>query len=230
MRAVLFDLDNTLYPESEFIKSGFKATSRFLSLRYAVCEEAAFSRMLEILQRDGRGKVFDRLLEDLGLYSETRVKMLTCIYRAHAPEVRLYDDVLPNLENLRHHGFRLGLITDGHAFVQHSKIAALGLEGVFDIIVYTDLVGRQCWKPSTIPYEICLEQLDVPPSESAYVGDDVSKDFIAPNALGMISIKVERRASVSTMPDTGTDEGPPRFVVNGFGEILPLVGVEDYDC
>jgi putative hydrolase of the HAD superfamily len=230
MRAILFDLDNTLYPESEFIKSGFRATSRFLSLRYGICEERAFNRMLEIFQRDGRGKVFDRLLEDLGLYSATRVKMLTCVYRAHAPEVRLYDDVLPNLENLRRHRFRLGLITDGHAFVQHSKITALGLNGVFDTVVYTDLVGRECWKPSTIPYEICLEQLDVPPSESAYVGDDVSKDFIAPNALGMISIKMERPASIPTMAAMGTDQGSPRFIINGFGEILRLVGVEEYDC
>jgi putative hydrolase of the HAD superfamily len=223
MRVVLFDLDNTLYPEFEFVKGGFRAASRFLSMRHNLDEEATFNRMLEILQRDGRGKTFDRLLEDLGLYSATRVKMLVYLYRTHAPRVQLYDDVLPTLKNFRHRGFRLGLVTDGHAFVQHKKTVALGLEGVFDTIVYTDLLGREYRKPSAIPYQICLEQLDALPSESAYVGDDVSKDFIAPNALGMISIRVDRLTTMPTVPLTGTDKGSPRFVVKGFKEIVPLV-------
>ena len=151
MKAVLFDLDNTLYPEIEFVKSGFRTVARYLSSRFDMNEDSLFTQMLDILERDGRGKVFDNLLYELGLYQEERIKLLVYLYRSHKPSISPYRDCVLTFEHLKHWGMRLGILTDGMASVQRNKIAALGLEDVLDAIMCTDELGSEYWKPSVVP-------------------------------------------------------------------------------
>lgn len=222
MKAVLFDLDNTLYPEIEFVRSGFRTVARYLSSRYNFNEDFLFTQMLDILQRDGRGKVFDSLLQNLGLYMEEGVKLLVYLYRSHRPVIYLYEDVLPTLEHLRRCDIRLGIVTDWMASVQRNKITALGLESLFHVIVCTDELGQDCGKPSTIPYKVALELLQVSSSEAAYVGDDPSKDFLGPNSIGMLTIHVKRQVPQS-MINVIPEPARAKFVVSGLEEILPII-------
>ena len=224
MKVVLFDLDNTLYSEIEFVKSGFRAVARYLSSTYNFSADFLFTRMLDILRRNGRGKVFDSLIYDSGLCMEEDVKLLVYLYRSHRPDIYLYDDALPTLEHLRHLGMRLALVTDGMASVQRNKIAALSLESLFDIIMCTDELGRECWKPSTVPYKIALELLQVSPSEAVYVGDDPVKDFLGPNSIGMLTIQVKRQTQQSSTPDAISETAKARLMVSGLGGILPIIG------
>jgi len=223
VKAVLFDLDNTLYSEIEFVKSGFRAVARYLSSTYNFPADFLFTQMFDILQRDGRGKVFDSLLYNLDIYTEERVKLLVYLYRSHRPNIYLYNDALLTLNQMKHHDLRLGLVTDGMASVQRNKLAALSLESLFDIIICTDELGRECWKPSTVPYKIALDLLQVSPLEAVYVGDDPTKDFLAPNSIGMLTIQVNRQTLPNSMPDTIPETANARFVVNGLGEIFSII-------
>lgn len=230
MKAVLFDLDNTLYPEIEFVKSGFRTVARYLNSRYHFSEDSLFTQMLDILQRDGRGKVFDSLLDNLGLYTEDGVKLLVYLYRSHCPTIRLYEDVLPTLEALKCYGTRLGVVTDGMASVQRNKIAALGLQNLFDAIVCADELGKECWKPSTISYKVALDLLQVSPSEAVYVGDDPSKDFVGPNLIGMLTIQVKRQMQQHFMPEAIPEPNGAKVIVERLEEILPIVGGKRNAC
>ncbi|MBF0592276.1 MAG: HAD hydrolase-like protein [Nitrospirae bacterium] len=199
IRAVLFDLDDTLYPEMDFVRSGFRATTSFLEARFGVDPRATFEAMMAALERDGRGMVFDTVLRELGLwelglYRHELTKTLLYLYRSHRPEICLYDDVLPFLYYLRASDIRTGLITDGMASVQRNKIRALGLEDILDVIICTDELGREYWKPSLVPFKVALELLPggIAPEEAVYIGDNPGKDFIAPNELGMTSIQIAR--------------------------------------
>ena len=229
-KAVLFDLDNTLYPEIEFVRSGFRAVAQYLGSRYNLSENLLVKYMLDVLRRDGRGKIFDTLLHHLGLYSEEKVKLLVYLYRSHWATIHLYEDVLPTLECLRCYGTRLGIITDGMASVQRNKIAALGLNNLFDVIVCTDELGKDCWKPSTIPYKIALELLEVRPSEGVYVGDDPSKDFLAPNSMGMLAIQVNRQTYQNLKHESIPELAAARFVIKGLKQILPIIRGENNVC
>lgn len=224
MKAVLFDLDDTLYPEIEFVRSGFRVVAHYLGSRHCYDEDVLFERVFNILQIEGRGKVFDSLLQALDLYSEDKVKLLVYLYRSHRPTIRMYEDVLPTVEHLRSWGLRLGIVTDGMASVQRNKIAALGLDSIFDAIVCSDELGRDCWKPSAIPYKVILELLHVSPSEAIYVGDDPTKDFIGPNSMEMLTIQVKRQEPQDDRPDAPSELFRARFVVEGLGDILPIVG------
>jgi putative hydrolase of the HAD superfamily len=228
MKAVLFDLDDTLYPEIEFVKSGFSSVARYLSLRYHIDKYTLFNQMLDLLQRDGRGKVFDTLLRNLNLYTEEKVRLLVYLYRSHRPTIHLYEDALPTLEHLIHHNICLGIVTDGMASVQRNKIAALKLESLFDVIVCTDELGREYWKPSTTPYNIALDFLEVTPLETAYVGNDPSKDFLGANILGMSTIQVRRSEQRNCESDEIPESAAAKVVIKGLKAILPIVG-EKFD-
>ncbi|HEC35432.1 MAG TPA: HAD family hydrolase [Anaerolineae bacterium] len=223
MKAVLFDLDDTLYPEIEFVKSGFRAVACHLSSRYHLNEDTLFTKMLEILQRDGRGRVFDTLLCDLGMYAEEKVRLLVYLYRSHCPTIHPYEDALPMISRLKEGGLHLGVITDGMASVQRGKVKALGLGELFDVIIYTDEVGREYWKPSVIPYQVALDLLRVEPSEAAYVGNDLGKDFLGANALGMLAIQVKRSMQQDCVQTESVEPSAPRFVVNKLNKVLHIV-------
>jgi putative hydrolase of the HAD superfamily len=189
MKAVLFDLDQTLYPESEFVRSGFRAVAAYLVARCGGTVAGWAEEMESVLWREGRRGVFDYLNRTNDWGGRVSVATLVQIYRTHAPSLRLHTDAAELLEALH---LPLGLVTDGHATVQHRKVAALGLEARFAAVVCTADIGAHAEKPSEIGYRVCLEQLGVAPQDAAYVGDDAAKDFAAPRALGMRTVRVVR--------------------------------------
>lgn len=188
----LFDLDDTLFPERDFVVSGFGAVARHLADRFGGSVETWCTRLLELLDRDGRGNVFDTLLEELGARTNATLWALVHIYRTHRPKLVLYDDVLPSFARLRAAGYRLGIVTDGKSCVQWNKIAALGLATEVDSVICTDDLGAAIQKPSPVPFQVALELHGGTVAQTAYVADDLSKDFIGPRQMGITTIRVDR--------------------------------------
>jgi carbamoyl-phosphate synthase large subunit len=200
IQAVLFDLDNTLYPEEQFVVGGFRAAAQLLADRLKLTADPVFERMLEILPEHGRGKVFDLLLKELEIEGAVWRPVLLQAYRCHRPALSLFLGTEASLRTLRNRGLRLGLVTDGMASVQRRKIAALGLDAYMDAIVCTDELGRGCAKPSIVPFEVALKLLDVAPEAAAYIADDLSKDFAGPNQLHMKTAQIRSEGLIGVWP------------------------------
>jgi len=194
IKAILFDLDDTLYEESTFVASGFWAVAAHLAERFGVDRQKAFSDMMTVLTTEGRGKIFDRVLERYGLYSPYLVAALVRVYRSHMPSISLYPDVELTFWTLKENGVKLGIITDGLHVVQKRKVTALGLQDLVDIIIYTDELGGEYWKPHPASFYRAVSMLGVESSEAAYVGNDPAKDFAGPNSVGMLSIHICRNS------------------------------------
>lgn len=175
IKGVIFDLDDTLYSEKEYVKSGFKAISDYLGGGY---DE-------KLWQYFETGKMaITKLLREEGRIDEDK-KCLE-IYRNHMPDIHLYPGVMEMIGELRHKGFKIGIITDGRPKGQQNKIEALGLNSVVDDIIITDeLGGKQFRKPCDIAFRIIATRWRLNPSEIVYVADNISKDFQAPQQLGM---------------------------------------------
>ncbi len=188
IKAVLFDLDDTLYDEMTFVASGFDAVANYLSTNFHLIEEEMFLSMMEVISKDGRGKVFDKVLEYSGLYNPKLVDELVSVYRSHQPNIDLYEDVIHIFQELRGLDIKLGIITDGLYSVQKNKVSSLGLQYLVDIIIYTDEIGRKYWKPHPIAFQRAIEELAIEPYEAIYVGNDPTKDFAGPNSIGMRSV------------------------------------------
>ena len=193
IKAVIFDLDDTLYYELDYVKSGFRAVSRYICSKYGVSEKEFYKLQLDILEKEGRGKVFDLALENFSLPQDEVEKMLV-VYRSHNPEgIRLYEDAEYILGKLKREGkYKTGIITDGNSQVQWNKIKALGLIDLVDEIIVTDDFGVDKRKPAPFAYLRLLESFKIKAGEAVYIGDNPTKDFIGARELGLKTIRVMR--------------------------------------
>ncbi len=189
MKALIFDLDDTLYDEKQFVYGGFLKVAKYLDSKYALDERVLYHQMQDILSSEGRGRIFDSICEKNHINED--IPILIEIYRNAKPHIKLYEDAEYFLKKYKGK-YLLGLITDGLYSVQRNKITLLGLEKQMDCIVVTDELGRDCWKPSEKPYIKISEELGVPFSEMAYIGDNPHKDFYSARKLGMLTIRVIR--------------------------------------
>lgn len=195
IRAVVFDLDDTLYPEREYAFSGFAAVAAAFQDRLGDPEEAA-ADMRRLFDTAHRRRVFNAVLASRGLPEDDRlIHGMIEAYRAHPPAISLYSDAEAALSRLR--GLcKLGLITDGPAVMQRAKVEALALADRLDAVILTDELGPEFGKPHPRAFELAAHQLPAAPAECVYVADNVAKDFVAPNQLGWTTIHIQRPGGV----------------------------------
>ncbi len=190
IRALVFDLDDTLFPEREFVLSGFAAVDEWLRGTKAI--SGFLEKASAGFTAGARGNIFDLVLNDLGVGGDCElIRQMVEVYRNHKPRIRLFADAERALEHFSKTR-QLGLLTDGYLNVQRRKVTALSIADQFQAIVYSDVFGRQAWKPSSIPYEHVAKALDCAPSECAYVGDNPAKDFVTARRLNWFTIRVRR--------------------------------------
>ena len=185
-RAVVFDLDDTLFAERDYVLSGFAAVACWAERRTGVPSAAALKDLVMMFRQGVRGDTFNRWLAARGLDPALAPQMVE-VYRSHRPAILPFPQVRPLLAELRGSA-KLGLVSDGYAAVQRAKFDALGLEGYFDAVVFSDDMGRDCWKPSNRPFERVLELLGVPANDTVYVGDNCIKDFLGARRAGLATI------------------------------------------
>lgn len=179
---VIFDLDDTLYKEIDYLRSAY----RFISERIAAsdsCPEDIYQYMLDryINGEDVFGAVQNH-------YSTARTKSEMLVwYRTHIPDIRLTEDTKSLLNFLKEKEVITGILTDGRSHTQRNKIEALGLK---EFIVDRDILISEEFgseKPSADNYRYFeLEHPTV--NNFIYVGDNPNKDFLSPNRLGWLTI------------------------------------------
>lgn len=189
MKAIIFDLDDTLYNEKDFVYGGFKEVALYLGNKYKINSYKIYNHMIEILRSEGRGKIFNRICDEFH-FNEDILKLVET-YRNAKPYLRLYEDAESFLKN-NVKKYKLGLITDGLYYVQWNKIKLLNISQYFDEIIVTDDHGKDFWKPSKGPYIRMSKILNIPFHEMVYIGDNPNKDFYAAKKLGMLTIRIIR--------------------------------------
>jgi len=189
LQAVLFDLDDTLYPERAFVHSGFQAVALFAEKELGIDRRSGFEELWGYFESGVRGNTYNLWLEAHGQDVEHWLPKLVDTYRSHQPQIEPHTGVVDLLEDLQTR-FTLGLITEGQMQTQQNKLNALGLERFFRVVVISGAEERSWWKPHTRPYIRALDQLGVPAARSVYVGDNPRKDFFGARQLGMHTVRV----------------------------------------
>ncbi len=181
-KAVIFDLDDTLYSEKEYVKSGYRAVAQELP-QISEAAEKLWAAFLE-----GRPAI-DVVLQDEGIYSEELSGKCLDTYRSHIPEIHMYDGISELIDSLKKNGVKVGIITDGRPDGQRNKLDALGLNDMVDEIIITDEIGGPAFrKPNDISFRIMQRKMNIPFQDMIYIGDNANKDFTAPKRLGMRSL------------------------------------------
>ncbi|MBC7248246.1 MAG: HAD family hydrolase [Actinobacteria bacterium] len=186
---VIFDLDDTLYPESEYVHSCFMSVSSLISRKYKIDESIIYQTLMATFERGIRGRNFNVTLDELNLpYDELFIMQLVEHYRDHTPNIHLPECTKKVLEALKNK-VKLGILTDGYYKSQKLKIEALGLAATADGIEYTDRWGRENWKPNKKGYVNITKILGEVPEKCCYVGDNPEKDFKGAKECGMYCIQ-----------------------------------------
>jgi len=195
LQAITFDLDDTLYPERDFVLSGFRAVAGWVEIHLDIPARAGFVELRNLFEQGVRGDTFNRWLAAHRLADGDLVARLVRVYREHIPQIQPFPKVPALLQRL-HHRYHLGLISDGCLAVQQRKLAALGLSGYFDAVVFSDEWGPEAWKPSPYPFQVVLERLGVEASRTVYIADNPTKDFLGAHQTGLWTVWVRRPGGV----------------------------------
>ena len=205
-QAVVFDLDDTLYAEVDFVMSGFRSVADWAAHRWDLSTKVILAELDE-LQARMPGKVFNVWLEQRNFEPELATEMLA-VYRAHSPTIEAFPEVRATISELKN-SFQIGLISDGFLETQQNKFKALDLEDLFDAVIFSDQFGRDHWKPHPLPYETLLRKIKVDAKDAIYIGDNPKKDFVGAAGVGMRSIRFRHPKGVYAHLEPETDIQSP---------------------
>ena len=187
-KVVCFDLDDTLYKEIDFLKSGYRKVAELVAKQYGCDARAIYDQLLKWYYNGDNA--FACMNEEYG-FGNPIIEYLD-IYRYHHPTIMLSDEIKNTLSKLMEEGVILGIITDGREITQKQKIEALGLEKWIPMDMVMINEDNKFFKPNHWSYDRmtlkCYEKYPDNNFDFYYIGDNTEKDFIAPNQIGWTSI------------------------------------------
>lgn len=196
--AVFFDLDDTLFPQAVWLAGAWE---RVAAAAPAGVRRECFHDALVAVAAEGsdRGRIIDRALARVGAAS-VPVAPLVDAFRTHAPRVlHCYDGAAESVAHLRM-SMTVGLVTDGDPRIQRAKLAALGLDGAFDVVVFSDELGRAYRKPDPTPFRRAARGAGVIPTRCVYVGDRPDKDITGARSAGFLGAVRVRQGEYLDVP------------------------------
>lgn len=189
-RAVIFDLDDTLYPYRRFVLSGFAAVAAHLERGIGISPRRSVRILARATRGEHRGRELQLCLTQLGL-SQGLLPTLRDVLVGHHPRLRLSRTAIRTLHALRDGGWRIGVLTNGPRAVQARKVATLGLARYVDTVIYATEHGTRQGKPDTAAFSAVLRRLDVPARHAVFVGDDPTCDIDGAARAGMLAVRCQ---------------------------------------
>jgi putative hydrolase of the HAD superfamily len=219
LEAILLDMDDTLYPERDYVLSGFQAVADWAASNLGIPAGAGLAKLRSLFEAGVRGDSFNRWLASYGVDAQQElIQELIAVYRGHEPALTPFADVVPFMTRLQGR-YRLGLVSDGYLAVQRRKLASLGLAPYLDAVVFSDQWGREAWKPDTRPFIEALQLLQVEAGNAVYLGDNPAKDFLGARQLGIWTVWVRRsRSEYGHLAPPGADHAP-HFTVSSLSAL-----------
>ncbi len=192
IKNIIFDLDDTLYPQTEYTKQCMYNSCRIIRKYFDIQTEVLHNAIDRILSKNGieSRHNYDDLWEYLNIDGKNYMPEILEAFHNAQPQIKLFENTENILKKLSDLGYTLSIITDGPIKVQSYKIKKLKIEEYFTKIIYTENFGSTGRKPSSIAFKTLLSELNTLANECIYVGNDPKRDFIPAKEVGMHSIRI----------------------------------------
>lgn len=221
---VAFDLDDTLFREWDYVRSGYMTVAREIA-SVTGANPYRLASVMMIYRPYGFEEVLRRIE---GLKGSDRFSVAGMIesYRAHTPEIRLRKGAAETLEALEKAGGLLVLISDGSTRHQRAKLKALGLGRFFsgERILISEETGGD--KTTDVPWNLVRERFGEPGSRFFYIGDNLSKDFRLPGMKGWTTVMLRDKERTNVFPQRPDDWAPEyraRLTIDNITDITDIV-------
>ena len=195
IKAVIFDLDNTLYNFDAANEFGIRALAAYtepvfgwdypkMKDLYEESREKLTERMGDVGSAHNRLLRFQNLLEEkkLPLHPHA-LEMAKAYWRGVLDNMEPSPGAREIMEELRRMGIRIGLGTDMTAYMQYEKLIRLGLMEYMDFIVSSEEAGTD--KPGNAFFMLCAQKAGCLPGECLFIGDNIVRDYGGAAAAGM---------------------------------------------
>lgn len=208
VRAVLFDLDDTLWSVNPVLERAEKLLQEWLVThapkvaeknsisdfkkrrKMMMSKESQYRIELQALRYAALVQAFQEVDED-----PAGVDRAMSVFNHARSEVMLYSDVIPILTRLKER-YAIGSISNGYANLQQ-----IGIAHHFQVSIAAHQLGYA--KPDAEIFHVTCEQLKVHPSEAIYIGDDPEMDILGAQKAGLSALWINRTdlQPARAMPD-----------------------------
>ncbi len=218
-RCLVFDIDDTLYLEMDYVRSGFQAVGHYLKKEMNL--EGFYQIAWDLFEKGTRRTIFNEALKQLGLaHDQQTILNLVAVYRHHQPQIKLLPDALACLKAF-HGQAAMAVITDGPPSSQQAKVQALQLEQWINPIILTATLGDHASKPNPLSFQLVQNATGCQGAQCVYLADNTQKDFIAPHQMGWHTVRIQRPGGLHYHQPSGADV---QWELSSFDELRKTLG------
>jgi putative hydrolase of the HAD superfamily len=216
---IVFDLDDTLYPERDYQRSGIRAVCAMLLATHGKDVEAELAEFA----KEGGVDLWGKACQLLGL-PDTMIPSLLWTYRLHKPDIALDAMTRETVFEMHRTCRAVVILTDGRSITQRLKLEALGLSN------FPCLVSEEHGSEKPEPKRFALVMDQFPAAHYVYVGDNPKKDFIAPNALGWMTVGLRAADANIHHYDLKLlrDEALPGIWINRVADLTDVINQQEF--
>ncbi len=193
IKNIFFDIDDTLFPSSEFAELARKNAIRaMIEIGLEQPQDKLYSMLLRIIKRKGSNYSghFDDLCKELHIKNPSRyVAAAIAAYHNAKTSILPYPEVPRTLLKLREEGYKIYVATNGDSVKQWDKLIRLGIEHYFQDVFVSEEIGEE---KSPGFFRKVLKRISAKPHECVMVGDREDKDILPAKSVGIKTIKVRR--------------------------------------
>jgi len=212
---VVFDLDDTLYPEANYVDSGIR---HVCSQLHSLCGIDCYEAIQALRLQDEKLDWLSLACQLTGLKPSVKESLLW-MYRLHLPDITLSESCSGFLQKIQSAALAVAVLTDGRSVTQKLKLASLGLSH------WPAYVSDDYGSAKPAPDRFQVIQKDFPANQYVYVADNVQKDFLGCNPLGWLGIGMRGNdRNVYSQSTQGLPEAAlPAYWVNSWEELTELL-------
>ena len=215
IKAVIFDMDNTLF---DFVEAKLRACKAVVEL-VGQTEEM---ELIDYFLASGKGiETLENIadyLKDRDLYTDETYRKCVKVYKkVKLDTIEVYDGIPEALENLRSRGLKLALVTDADEDNAMKRLNKTDLKKYFDIFISTDMTGKK--KPAPDSLLLAVEKLELEPEQIILVGDSLRRDIDPAKKIGMVTVYAAYGdRNFLEWKSTNAD-----FIIDDIGELIGII-------
>lgn len=184
VKAVIFDLDNTLYDESLYFLKVFEKFAQIHNLDFKLFENI-FDDKFRLNSKD----IFTDILEKIDFYSKENQNQLFEIYKNINCNLKLYKEAYDLIDYLNSQSINIAILTNGVLEAQKNKVRVLNIEKITNKIVYAREFGKEFEKPNEKPFLETLKLLNIENKDAIFVGDHPNTDIVGATKVGIKALR-----------------------------------------
>ncbi|MDO8428772.1 MAG: HAD-IIIA family hydrolase [Candidatus Diapherotrites archaeon] len=223
IKAVLFDLDNTLV---DFVKMKHQASeaavSAMVDAGLNIHEEKGIRKLFQMYKKHGfeNQKIFNKFIkQEHGFVDYKLLANAIVAYRkVRASHVQPYPHTRQVLLNLRDQGIKIGIVSDAPKLQAWTRLVELNLQDFFNVVIAVGGTGKE--KPNAIPFRQACQKLKIPASEILFVGDNPKRDIQGAQKVGM-------KTALAKYGQFAFGKSKADYVIKNINDILNIVKKEN---